>query len=133
MPKETESSTEQAKKQKKPLSPERERAVEEAYEKDMQKDEEILNVFEYLEVDAECPNAGTKARQSLMKKAVVLMQSWKTGTYREWLYRLSLKLNLNPRNVRESYLSPLIAEGIIDENNGQLRFAGIPKESKRSD
>jgi hypothetical protein len=133
MSKETESTTEQAKKQKKRLSPERERAIEEAYEKDKQKDEEILNVFEYLEVDAECPNAGTKARQSLMKKAVVLMQSWKTGTYREWLYRLSLKLNLNPRNVRESYLSPLIAEGIIDENNGQLRFVGIPKESKRSD
>jgi len=105
------------------------RAIEEAYERDMDKEEAILDVFEYLDLNADCPNAGTRARQTLMKRAIVLIKEMDKGTYLEWLYRLSLKLNLNPRNVRESYLSPLIAEGIIKEVNGQLSFVGIPKKS----
>lgn len=120
------------KKQKKSLSPERERTIEKAYNKDMAEDEELEKIRDYLGTNSETPNLGTRTRQILMELAVKLCRKWKTGTYREWLYWLSLKLNLNVRNVRENYLAVLLETGIIKLNNdGILQYIGLPKKEMK--
>lgn len=132
---ETESLTEYAKrqkKQKKTLSPQRERIVEKAYNKAMNEDEELEEIRNYLGTDSDSPNAGTRARQILIENAVKLCRKWGTGKYKEWLYWLSLKLNLSVRNVRDNYIAVLLETGIIKENNdGTLEYAGMPKKESK--
>jgi hypothetical protein len=132
---ETESFTEYVKKQKKQkqtLSPEREKAVEKAYEKDMNEDAELEEIRDYLGTNSETPNVGTRTRQILMEIAVKLCRKWKTGSYKKWLYWLSLKLNLNVRNVRENYLAVLVETGIIKQNeDGTLQYVGLPKKERK--
>lgn len=119
------------KRNRKPLNPERERIVEEAYKRDMDIDEQIDDVIDYLELKADTPLTGIRARQQLMKKCVIYTAKWKTGTYKEWLNRLSLKLGLSPRTTRERYLNLLIEEGIVRENaDGDLVFVGVPNKGK---
>jgi len=128
MPNETESFMEYVENKKKqkhePLNPEEERTRT----RDMDIDEQIRDVIDYLELNADTPLTGIRARQQLMKKCVIYTAKWGTGTHKEWLNRLSLKLGLSPRTTRERYLNLLIDEGIIKEINGQLVFVGIKKD-----
>jgi hypothetical protein len=131
---ETESLAEYAKRQKKQrktLSPAREKAVQKAYEKDMNEDEELEEIRNYLGLNSDTPNVGTRTRQVLMEIAVKLCRKWKTGTFKEWLYWLSLKLNLNVRNVKENYLFVLLETGIIQNKDGMLQYVGMPKKESK--
>lgn len=88
----------------------------------------IRDVLDYLGLDGENPNIGTRNKQVIMTKVLYCLQKWKTGQYYNWIRRLSLRLNLSVRTTRENYIDPLIAEGIIREDKGELTFVGIPKD-----
>jgi len=64
-----------------------------------------------------------------MERTLAYMKKWQTGTYDEWKNRLSLRLNLTVRTVRDNYVDPLICEGIVKKIGSQVVFVGIPDES----
>lgn len=63
-----------------------------------------------------------------MKRTLYYASEWKTGSYSEWKSKLSNRLGLRPRTVKENYLDPLIKEGIIRKVGSQLSFVGPPEE-----
>lgn len=119
MPNETESFMEYVKDNKKKRKP---KLLNAEHSKD------IRDVLDYLGLKGENPNVATKNKQVIMTKALYYMQKWKRGLYYNWIRRLSLRLNLSVRTTRENYVDPLIAEGIIKEDKGELTFIGIPKD-----
>lgn len=86
------------------------------------------NSIKYLELDKEGPNRGTKNKQELMKRILTHIYNWGTGGYDEWISKLSIRLGLAPRTVKENYLNPLIKEGIIKQTDSQLYFVGPPED-----
>jgi hypothetical protein len=89
---------------------------------------DVVKVIKYLDLNLENPNIGTRNKQRLMERALAYMKKWRTGTHDDWINRLSLRLNLTVRTVRENYVDPLISEGIIHKTGSQLVFVGIPDE-----
>jgi len=65
-----------------------------------------------------------------MERTLTYMKEWNTGTYNKWINRLSLRLNVTTRTVRENYVDPLISEGVIKRSGSQLVFVEITKEDR---
>jgi len=95
------------------------------------KENEVFKIIKYLDLNIENPNIGTKNKQRLMERTLGYMKNWQTGAYEEWINRLSLRLNVTVRTVRENYVDPLISEGIIKKIGSQIVFVGIPEEASR--
>ena len=95
----------------------------EYYRKDL-----VTNSIKYLDLDREGPNWGTKNKQELMKRTLYYISNWRYGSSDLWVSKLSNRLGLTPRTVRENYLDPLIKEGLIAKAGSQLHFAGPPEE-----
>lgn len=89
---------------------------------------EVNKIIKYLDLNIENPNIGTKNKQRLMERTLSYLKKWQTGSYEEWINRLSLRLNLTVRTVRENYVDPLISEGIVKKVSSQVVFVGIPEE-----
>ena len=88
----------------------------------------VFKTIKYLELNKECPNFGTKNKNELMKRMITTIFEWTSGTESEWRSKLSIRLNLSTRTVRENYLNPLIEEGIIVKIGSILYFVGPPEE-----
>lgn len=88
----------------------------------------VTEIIKYLDLDIDNPNIGTKNKQRLMERALTYMKHWRIGTYTEWRDRLSLRLNVTVRTVRENYLDPLITEGIIKRTGSYVTFQGMPQD-----
>ena len=88
----------------------------------------IVEIIKHLGLDSENPNIGTKNKQRLMVKALTLLKMWKTCNYDNGINRLSLRLNMTVRTIRENYIDPLISEGILRKTGSQIVFVGIPDE-----
>lgn len=89
---------------------------------------DVIKIIKYLDLNLENPNVGTRNKQRLMERTLAYMKKWHTGTYDEWINRLSLRLNVTVRTVRENYIDPLISEGIVKKMGSLLVFVGIPDE-----
>ena len=88
----------------------------------------INNSIKYLDLNREGPNWGTKNKQELMVRTLYYTSGWGTGSKDEWISKLSNRLGLAPRTVKENYLNPLIKEGIIKQAGSQLYFVGPPED-----
>jgi len=93
----------------------------------------LFHSIEYLGLDREGPNWGTRNKQELMRRMLEYLSSWRKGSYDEWRHKLSNRLGLSPRTVKENYLDPLIKENIITRNGSQLEFTGPPEEEHPDD
>ena len=89
---------------------------------------QVTEVIKYLDLDRAGPNWGTRNKQELMKRLLYYISSWGIGSPDEWVSKLSTRLGLSPRTVKENYFIPLIKEGILDEIGSQIHFIGIPKK-----
>ena len=65
-----------------------------------------------------------------MKRTLYYISSWGTGSYKSWISKLSIRLGLAKRIVKDNYLDPLIEEGIISKAGSQLRFIGPPESGE---
>lgn len=98
----------------------------EFFKKSHEKDVALRNIIKYLDLSSGTPNIGTRNKRILMERTLVYLVEWHSGTYDEWINRLSLRLNLTVRTVRENYVDPLISEGIVRKTGSQVVFVGIP-------
>lgn len=89
---------------------------------------EVSRCIEYLGLDKEGPNRGTRNKQELMKRTLTYVSEWKEGDYNDWISRLSIRLGTTTRTTKENYLDPLISEGIISRAGHQVAFKGAPTE-----
>jgi len=87
-----------------------------------------MAVIKHLDLDKESLNIGTKNKQRLMERTISYVAKWHEGTYDAWIKRLSIRLNISTRTVRENYLDPLISEGIIKRIGSELAFVGLQNE-----
>jgi len=90
----------------------------------------VAKCIEYLDLDRVGPNRGTNNKLELMKRTLYYISSWGTGSVKSWIYKLSNRLGLAPRTVKDNYLDPLIEEGIIRKDGMQLRFVGPPENDE---
>ena len=95
--------------------------------KNQDKRELIKKSIEYLDLDRVGPNRGTNNKLELMKSVLYYISAWETGSYKSWTNKLSIRLGLAPRTVKDNYLHPLIEEGIIAKDGSLLRFVGPPE------
>jgi len=98
--------------------------------KEQDKRDPVTKSIEYLDLDREGPNRGTNNKLELMKRVLYYISAWGTGSYKEWINKLSIRLGLAPRTVKDNYLHPLIEEGIIAKDGSLLRFVGPPENEK---
>lgn len=87
-----------------------------------------IEIIKYLGIDLENPNTGTRNKRRLMEKVLILMRDWKACGYDDAVNRLSLRTNMSVRAIRENYVDPLIAEGLIKKIGSQIVFVGLPDE-----
>lgn len=79
--------------------------------KEQKQRDPVLKSIEYLDLDRVGPNRGTNNKLELMKRTLYYISSWGTGSQRSWISKLSIRLGLAPRTVKDNYLRPLIEEG----------------------
>ena len=89
--------------------------------------EGVIRCIEYLDLDKEGPNQGTKNKQELTIRLLAYLSEWKEGSYSEWKSKLATRLCITPRTVKENYLDPLIREGIIGRVGSRVSFIGPPE------
>ena len=99
----------------------------EAWLKEQGQSDLVAKCIVYLDLDRISPNRGTNNKLELTKNTLYYISVWETGTYKSWICKLSLRLGLVPRTVKDNYLRPLIEEGIISKVGSQLRFIGPPE------
>ena len=87
----------------------------------------VEKCIQYLDLDRVGPNRGTNNKLELMKRTLLYIASWGKGSEKSWTNKLSIRLGLAPRTVKDNYLGPLIEEGIISKVGSQLRFVGPPE------
>lgn len=92
-------------------------------------DADVRKVIDYLGLNSGGLNIDAMNKQIQMKRTLAYMKKWHKGTYNEWINRLSLRMNMTVRTVRENYVDPLISEGIVQKTGSQVVFVGIPDES----
>ena len=102
----------------------------EAWLKEQGQSDLVAKSIEYLDLDRVGPNRGTNNKLELMKRTLYYISSWGTGSVKLWIYKLSNRLGLAPRTVKDNYLNPLIEEGIIEKNGSQLHFVGPPENGE---
>jgi len=98
------------------------------WRKEQDQKETVSMSIEYLDLDRVGYNRGTNNKLELMKSVLYYTYGWETGSYKEWINKLSIRLGLAPRTVKENYLHPLIEEGIIVKDGSLLRFVGPPEK-----
>jgi len=64
-----------------------------------------------------------------MKNAITRISEWRIGSYSLWISKLSIRLGLSKRTVRDNYINPLIEESIIVKIGSKLYFIGPPEEN----
>jgi len=99
----------------------------EEWRKEQGQSDIVARCIEYLDLDRLGPNRGTNNKLELTKNTLYYISAWETGSYRSWAFKLSIRLGLAPRTVKDNYLRPLIEEGIIRKDGSQLRFVGPPE------
>lgn len=100
----------------------------EKFKKEYESKTNIEEIMNYLGLNSQNPNMGTKNKRVLMEKALILLKQYNNLENDVVIGRLSLRLNLTVRTVRENYVEPLICEGIIVSVGSKLFFKGIPEE-----
>jgi len=93
----------------------------------------VAKCIEYLDLNRVGPNRGTNNKLELMKNTLYYISAWGMGNYKSWINKLSIRLGLTPRTVKDNYLHPLIEEGIIAKDGSQLRFVGPPENEKEEE
>lgn len=97
------------------------------HERHPTENDDISQIVAFLDLDAETPNVGTRNKMRLMIRTLAYLKQWKSGSYDEWVARLSVRLNVSVRTVRDNYLDPLISEGIVKRLGSKLVFKGLPE------
>ena len=90
----------------------------------------VAKCIVYLDLDRVGPNRGTNNKLDLTIRTLYYTSSWGTGSYRKWIFKLSLRLGLGPRTVKDNYLRPLIEEGIIRKVGSRVSFVGPPESGE---
>ena len=93
----------------------------------------VFECIEYLDLDKEGPNRGTKNKQELTIRVLEYVSKWGEGSYPDWKSRIATRLGLSPRAVKENYLDPLIREGIVGRVGHNVFFNGAPKSDSSED
>lgn len=88
--------------------------------------QEIKKILNYIGVDDDNPNMGTKAKRNLLTKILEFCINSGSGNYNSWVGLISIRFNMSVRTVKENYIEPLITANILNRDNNVIRYLGIP-------
>ena len=93
--------------------------------------EEIIEVLTYLgrnELDAQ-----GQVKDRHLGQVLIYAQMWKKGSIQELINRLTIRLGISSRYIKENYVQPLITEHIIDVirmgHDLTWNWVGVPNSS----
>ena len=95
--------------------------------------EEIKKILNYIGVDDDNPNMGTKAKRNLLTKVLEYCIASESGNYNNWVGMISMKLNMSVRTVKENYIEPLISANILYRNDNSIRYLGVPVKENQEE
>ena len=92
------------------------------------KESEIERCIDYLNLNSSSPNRGTESKKEITKEVLRFIYFWNGGNYVDVTNKLSTRLGLTPRTIRENYLEPLRKEGIIRVEDSRIVWVGQKEE-----